>query len=112
MADDRPLTVELVPAAKLLGMHPETLKKLAVSGEVPGAKLGRRWVFVEADLLTHIRANYAPKAVLPWQKRKTSTSGKKVASGTSISATLGIGYVAQLESLIARKPKRSVIGST
>jgi excisionase family DNA binding protein len=113
LADARPITLDVVPAAKLLGIHPETLKKQAASGEVPGAKCGRKWVFIEADLLSHIRAKYAPKVTLPClQRSKGSTSANPAASGTSTSITLGIGYVAQLDNLITRRPKRSATTSS
>ena len=32
-------------AAELLGIHPETLRRMAVRGEVPALKVGRFWKY-------------------------------------------------------------------
>ena len=32
-------------AAELLGIHPETLRRMAVRGEIPALKVGRFWKF-------------------------------------------------------------------
>ena len=52
-------TFSLDEAASLLCMHPESLRQKAKSGEVPAAKPGRCWVFLEEDLVAYIRSNYA-----------------------------------------------------
>ena len=36
----------------------ETLRQGAKAGEIPGAKIGKSWVFIKEDLLSHIRALY------------------------------------------------------
>ena len=51
-------TLDVAAAARLLKIHPITLKRMAKTGDIPGAKIGRRWVFVEVDLLAHLRAQY------------------------------------------------------
>jgi excisionase family DNA binding protein len=51
-------TLTLEDAAELLKIHPQTLRKKAMLGEIPGAKLGKSWVFIEEDLANHIRSNY------------------------------------------------------
>jgi len=56
-------TLDLQRAAALLLIHPITLAEKARIGDVPGAKIGKRWVFVEADLLEYIRANYGRRAL-------------------------------------------------
>ena len=35
--------IDLQTAAKLLLLHPDTLKRKARAGELPGRKIGRRW---------------------------------------------------------------------
>ena len=55
-------TLDLKGAAALLHIHPETLRQRARTGEIPGAKLGRSWVFIEEDLLEYIRDRYAKHA--------------------------------------------------
>ena len=51
-------TLTLQQAAVLLKMHPVTLQGKAKAGTVPGSKPGRRWVFIEVDLIEYIRAQY------------------------------------------------------
>ena len=45
-------------AAEMLGIHPMTLKMKARSGEIPAGKSGRKWVFLDVDLVEYIRAQY------------------------------------------------------
>ena len=47
-------TLDLTEAARLLKVHPKTLQKLALAGEVPSCKVGRAWVFVEHLLIEHL----------------------------------------------------------
>ena len=58
-----PITLNLAEAAAYLHVHEQTLLKLARSGAVPAAKMGRAWVFVDIDLLASIRAKYRPQVV-------------------------------------------------
>jgi hypothetical protein len=39
-------------------MHPETLRRRACRREIPGARAGRAWVFLELDLAEWLRAQY------------------------------------------------------
>lgn len=49
--------------AKLLHCTPEQVEELARSGDIPGLKLGRSWLFVRADLLGSLYAPGSPDAV-------------------------------------------------
>ena len=49
-------TLDLQAAAAFLHVHPVTLQEKARTGEIPGAKIGRCWVFVDVDLIEHIRS--------------------------------------------------------
>lgn len=51
-----PRTLDVHEAAKLLRVHPQTLMMRARAGAIPGAKVGRAWVFVESLLLEHLMA--------------------------------------------------------
>ena len=42
--------IDLQSAAKLLQLHPDTLKKKTRDGEIPGRKIGRRWRFRVSEL--------------------------------------------------------------
>ena len=56
-------TLTLEEAAAFLKIHPVTLSEKANSGEIPGARIGKRWVFIEVDLAEHIRAQYKRQAM-------------------------------------------------
>ncbi|WP_369832138.1 helix-turn-helix domain-containing protein [Motiliproteus sp. MSK22-1] len=45
-------------AAEYLRCEPETLRKLAKSLEIPGAKIGHEWVFVRQDLASYVKSRY------------------------------------------------------
>ena len=46
-------------AASFLRMHPEEVRRRARLGLLPGAKPGKRWVFLEQDLADYLRRLYA-----------------------------------------------------
>jgi len=54
-------TLTLNEAADFLKLHPEELRTRAKTGKIPGAKAGRRWVFIEDDLASYLRSLYAPE---------------------------------------------------
>lgn len=66
-------TLNLHEAAALLRMHAESLRQKTRQGLIPGAKIGKRWVFLEEDLIQYLRSQY------PSQRqtgRATSTEPK------------------------------------
>ena len=52
-------TLDLKQAANFLNMHWQTLREKARNGEIPAAKISKRWVFIKEDLVSHIRSQYA-----------------------------------------------------
>jgi excisionase family DNA binding protein len=52
-------TFNLLEAADYLKVHWQTLRRKAKSGEIPAAKLGRRWVFLQIDLVSYLRSHYS-----------------------------------------------------
>lgn len=52
-------TLNIDQAAEFLGAHKETIRRLAVIGKIPAAKIGRRWTFIEQDLVIYIRNKYS-----------------------------------------------------
>jgi excisionase family DNA binding protein len=54
-------TLTLREAARLLNMHPVTVQERARAGELPGAKPGKAWVFIEEDLVSYLRSLYPAK---------------------------------------------------
>jgi excisionase family DNA binding protein len=51
-------TLDLQQASDLLKLHPQTILQKARAGELPAAKLGKCWVFIEQDLIEWIRSQY------------------------------------------------------
>ncbi len=52
-------TLILNEAAIFLHMNPEVLRRKAKQGEIPGRKVGRKWVFVKEHLADFISGRYS-----------------------------------------------------
>lgn len=65
------MTLTLEQAAARLLIHPETLRERAARGEIPAAKPGRRWVFLEGDLTAYIRQRNKTETIDDLIKRRT-----------------------------------------
>ena len=52
-------TFTLEEAAMFLHMSPQVLSRKAREGKIVAAKPGKRWVFLEDDLVSHLRSLYA-----------------------------------------------------
>ncbi len=93
MGAHRVLTVG--QAADLLHLHPVTLQRMAQRGQVPAAKLGRRWIFLEIDLVACLRAQY-PSRVMQGAHEEVklcrSTNAKILPFGGSSCTTVEISY--------------------
>ncbi|MBS0289770.1 MAG: helix-turn-helix domain-containing protein [Proteobacteria bacterium] len=57
------VTYTLQDAATFLNIHFQTLREKAIKGIIPGAKIGKSWVFIEEDLVTYLRSQYASPAI-------------------------------------------------
>ena len=55
-------TFGIEEAAAFLKVHPVTLTRMAARGEIPAAKPGKQWVFLDVDLADWLRAKYLPQA--------------------------------------------------
>lgn len=91
-------TLDLESAAAFLGLHRDTLRARAAAGIVPGAKIGKEWRFLEADLVEYFRSHYRRA----WQ---SICEGK---SGGSICGTAGD----ELDALLERATSHLRKGST
>ena len=87
-------TLGIVEAAAFLRCHPDTLQRRAAAGIIPGAKVGRRWVFLATDLESYLRSLYACH----------STDANREASGTSTSA---VDAAEELDARLGRPIARS-----
>ena len=54
-------TMGLKEAAEFLRVHPEELRRRAKAGQIPGAKVGRSWVFLAEDLAGFLRSLYVQR---------------------------------------------------
>jgi hypothetical protein len=101
-------TLDLQAAAALLHIHPVTLQEKARVGEIPGAKIGKCWVFVDVDLIEHIRSQY-PRRVLQSERKELepcrSTNAVTHRTGGSRSATADEQYNAALGLKTNAKPR-------
>jgi len=88
-------TLDLHAAAALLHIHPVTLRNKARAGEIPGAKIGKSWVFLEDDLIKNIRLQYPSRVMQGEQKENPlchSTNAKTRPSGGSRFTTMDRRY--------------------
>ncbi|WP_369408007.1 helix-turn-helix domain-containing protein [Thiocystis violacea] len=76
-------TLDLTEASAFLRMHPETLRRLAAAGEIPSAKPGKHWVFIDEDLANWLRSRYAEtaRAAEPRGQPTCSTADQTAAGG-------------------------------
>ena len=100
-----PRTLGLIEAAALLRIHKDTLQRRARAGAIPGAKIGKQWVFLEADLVGYLKGHYQ-EPLCP------STNVPTPTHGGSISQSLATpGYADRLNALIAQKRSASTMRS-
>ena len=52
-------TFNIEQAAKFLGAHKETVRRLVATGLIPGVKIGKSWRFIQDDLVIYMRSKYA-----------------------------------------------------
>src|SRR6185312_13665073 len=76
-------TVGLEQASALLRISPDALMRKARRGIVPGAKVGREWVFIEADLLALIREQAKERACRSIAILRARTGGSDSVSAES-----------------------------
>ncbi|MBA2655847.1 MAG: helix-turn-helix domain-containing protein [Tatlockia sp.] len=88
-------TFNIIEAAKYLGAHKETIRRMAVAGELLADKIGRSWTFLEDDLVTYIRNKYSRIDALQGVHRSNVKwhSTKEMESGGLIFSTKEKEYV-------------------
>src|SRR5471030_2650860 len=72
-------TYDLLECADLLKVDRNTVMKLAGTGELPGAKIGRAWVFLEDDVLTFLRKKVHEQALFRLQGAYEPEADSRVA---------------------------------
>ena len=94
-------TLDIDQAGAWLKCDPETVRAMAASGELPAAKVGRAWVFVDVDLIEWLRSQYRASC------RSTKTS-KNLNTITPASASKAVPEFAEALGL----PTRSKLGAS
>ena len=94
-------TLNLREAAAFLHMHPEEVRTRAKRGLIPGAKIGRRWVFIDVDLAEFVRSLYPVKRQSLSVKGTPLESADRAGTYTSFSQT-----IKEYESLLKPSPGR------
>lgn len=90
-------TLDLTGAAGFLGIHTQTLRERAANGEIPGAKVGKSWRFLEDDLVNYLRSLYSNQTSQGvHNRRKLWHSTKEKISIGLVSATTDREYSALL----------------
>ena len=83
-------TMGLIEAAAFLRVHPEELRRRAKAGIIPGAKVGRAWVFLKPDLAGYLRSLYrVPRQALQVTSPEEETCHYVSAGGSGGSTSLG-----------------------
>ena len=86
-------TMTLGEAAEFLKMSSEALRVKAKNKQIPGAKLGKRWVFIREDLEALLRGGYD-------QPRQASQKGDDVCPSMSEATRSGVVSQRQAASAI------------
>ncbi len=87
------VSFDLNEAADFLKMHRESLRRLAISGDVPARKVGKKWVFIREHLADYVSGRYIQQGgglrvinggkaqeQVVWQSKKEMVSGTSTSS--------------------------------
>lgn len=96
-------TLTLPDAADFLKLHPDSLRKMAKSGKVPGRKIGKSWIFLLEDLVVWVRSGYAQPRQAPLVEVSSWQYSKEAAHGGLISQPRA---ESELDALLKRKKER------
>ena len=100
-------TLNLREAAAFLKMHPVTLQGKAKVGDIPGAKPGKSWVFIDEDLANYIRSQYSDLGKrIATQNGDTQCFLNEKISGITNLPLVGKQYTDLLAPQIKQKPKK------
>jgi len=107
-------TLDLSEAAAFLRMSPAVLRQKARQGLVRAGKPGRRWVFLEDDLVAYLRSLYPVDGQAPrggckeeslWLSRNAATGGGSASRRPTVSE-----YAALLGLPTSNRPRSTTTG--
>jgi excisionase family DNA binding protein len=93
-------TLNIDQAAEFLGVHKETARRMVASGQLPGVKIGRSWMFIEQDLVMHMRNKYSSSDAsqgVHYRSKEKWRSKEKMVFGGLTSHTLENVYAKALK---------------
>ncbi|NRO98143.1 helix-turn-helix domain-containing protein [Paraburkholderia sp. NMBU_R16] len=100
----------------MLGAHPETVRLKAKAGELPGRKVGKRWMFSTVALQRYLAGEWSPRVVQGDQQEevKQCRSINAPTAPTGITGSLHPAAVRSYKAALAPatkpRPKSSTIG--
>ncbi|MDR6469527.1 hypothetical protein J2777_003255 [Paraburkholderia graminis] len=109
-------TIDLIQAAAMLSAHPETVRLKAKAGELPGRKVGKRWVFSTVALERYLAGEWIPRVVQGDQAKEIepcrSLNEVRVPTGITSCTRLEADkhYKAALAPRTRRKHRNSMTG--
>lgn len=107
-------TFGLKQAAAYLHIHPEELRRRAKTGRIPGAKVGRAWVFLEEDLAGYLRSLYGHRRqalqVTPDKEAVCHYASAAGSGGSTLLPKVGNEYADLLELPTRTSRKNSTTG--
>jgi excisionase family DNA binding protein len=89
------ITFNINQAAKFLGAHKETVRRMVVRGIIPGVKIGKGWRFIEQDLVLYMRSQYSNRVTSQGAIKRSNETWrftKETQFGGSASPTMGKEY--------------------
>jgi hypothetical protein len=106
-------TLDLREAATFLKLHPEEVRRRARMGVLPGAKAGKRWVFIDLDLADYLRSLYArPRQALRVTERKEVNECHSIDAAVRGGLISPLQAASALDALLARKTEPKLRSST
>lgn len=82
-------TMDLPTVAEYLGAKAETISQLARKGELPGAQIGKGWIFLREDVLAFLRNRIAAET----EARRTAKQGGEVQMSERVIQAVAVGQV-------------------
>ena len=104
-------TLTLDEASDLVKLHPSTVLAKARTGDIPAAKPGKCWVFIDIDLFEWVREQYTNRrqevsAIKNGERTCNSLKERKVITGISSLPSKEKQYTDLLEPVTKKKHRK------
>lgn len=78
-------TMEISDVAIFLKAEPETVAQLARNGALPGAKVGKKWIFLKEDVLSFLKQRITEETLIRRQAFESIAPPDRLAPRATIS---------------------------